>query len=129
MKKTVIAGFAALMMGLGASPSARPRNAAPGPSHAAGQIMVKFRDDAAAGGVLRRHGLSDGPGIGSTGAHLIKVPAGKELQLVDALSRNPNVEYAEPDLVVTVATDDQYFPRQYALHNTGQSFTTPRTSW
>ncbi|MCO4238623.1 S8 family serine peptidase [Pseudarthrobacter raffinosi] len=126
MKKTVIAGFAALMMGLGAITFAGPGNAAPESSHVAGQIMVKFRDDGAAAGVLRRHGLSDGPGIGSTGAHLIKVPAGKELQLIDALSRNPNVEYAEPDEVVTVATDQpnvDYFPRQYALHNTGQEFT------
>lgn len=126
MKKTVIAGFAALMMGLGAITFAGPGNAAPEPSHIAGQIMVKFRVDAAAVGVLRRHGLSDGPWIGSTGARLIKVPAGKELQLIDALSRNPNVEYAEPDHVVTVATDQpnvDYFPRQYALHNTGQEFT------
>jgi thermitase len=122
MKKTVIAGFAALMMGLGAITFAGPGNAAREPSHVAGQIMVKFRDGAAAAGVLRRHGLSDGPGIGSTGAHLIAVPDGKELQLVEALSRNPAVEYAEPDLVVTAATNDQYFPRQYALQNTGQSF-------
>ncbi|QHK21833.1 S8 family serine peptidase [Pseudarthrobacter psychrotolerans] len=121
MKKTVIAGFAALMMGLGAITFAGPGNAAPEPSHIAGQIMVKFRDDGAAAGVLRRHGLSDGPGIGSTGAHLIKVPDGKELQLVEALRRNPNVEYAEPDLVVTAATNDQYFPSQYALQNTGQA--------
>lgn len=126
MKKTVIAGFAALMMGLGAITFAGPGNAAPESPHIAGQIMVKFRVDAAAVGVLRRHGLSDGPWIGSTGARLIKVPAGKELQLIDALSRNPNVEYAEPDHVVTVATDQpnvDYFPRQYALHNTGQEFT------
>ncbi|MGY4543729.1 thermitase [Arthrobacter sp. UYNi723] len=126
MKKTVIAGFAALMMGLGAFTFAGPLNAAPEPSHIAGQIMVKFRDDAAAAGVLRRHGLSDGPGIGSTGAHLIAVPAGKELQLIEALSRNPAVEYAEPDQVVTAANDQpnvDYFPRQYALQNTGQGFT------
>lgn len=122
MKKTVIAGFAALMMGLGAITFAGQGNAAPEPSHIAGQIMVKFRDDAAAAGVLRRHGLSNGPGIGSTGAHLIAVPAGKELQLVEALSRNPAVEYAEPDLVVTAASTDEYFPSQYALQNTGQSF-------
>ncbi|MEW9872584.1 S8 family serine peptidase [Arthrobacter sp. HS15c] len=120
MNKTVIAGFAALIMGLGAISFAGPGNAAPGPSHVAGQIMVKFRDGAAAAGVLSRHGLGDGPGIGSTGARLIRVPAGKELQLVDALSRNPNVEYAEPDEVVTVA-DTDYFPRQYALQNTGQA--------
>lgn len=114
------------MMGLGAITFAGPGNAAPEPPHIAGQIMVKFRDKAAAAGVLRQHGLSEGAGIGSTGALLIKVPAGKELQLIDALSRNPNVEYAEPDHVVTVATDQpniDYFPSQYALHNTGQEFT------
>lgn len=110
------------MMGLGAITSAVPGSAAPEPSHIAGQIMVKFRDNAAAAGVLRQHGLSEGAGIGSTGALLIKVPAGKEQQLIDALSRNPNVEYAEPDEVVTVAAaDPDYFPRQYALQNTGQA--------
>lgn len=97
MKKTVIAGFAALLMGLGAITFTVPGNAAPESSHIKGQIIVKFRDDAAAAGVLRQHGLSAGAGIGSTGAHLIKVPGGKELHLIDALSRNPNVEFAEAD--------------------------------
>jgi thermitase len=123
MKKIVVAGFAAVIMGLGGITFASPGNAATHSSHTAGQIMVKFRDNSAAARVLRQQGLSEGPGIGSTGAHLVKVPAGKELQLIEALSRNPAVEYAEPDEVVTAATDDQYFPRQYALQNTGQSFT------
>lgn len=125
MKKTVIAGFAALLMGLGAITFTVPGNAAPESSHIKGQIIVKFRDNAAAAGVLRQHGLSAGAGIGSTGAHLIKVPGGKELHLIDALSRNPNVEFAEADQLVTVATDNSnvdYFPRQYALQNTGQDF-------
>lgn len=87
------------------------------------QIIVKFRDDRAAARVLQQHGLGDGPGIGSTGARLIKVPAGNELQLIEALSRSPMVEYAEPDLVATATTADQYFPRQYSLQNDGQSFT------
>ncbi|MDQ0822325.1 thermitase [Arthrobacter sp. V4I6] len=128
MKKIVIASFAALMMAFGAITFALPGNAAPSnpatqSPHISGQIMVKFRDNGAAAGVLRQHGLSDGPGIGSTGAHLIKVPAGKELQLIEALSRNPGVEYAEPDELVTAATADEYFPSQYALQNNGQSFT------
>lgn len=124
MKKLVLAGFTALVMVVGTLLGAvAPGNAAPGPSITAGQILVKFRDGAAAPGVLRPHGLSDGPGVGSTGAHLITVPAGKELQLVEALSRNPVVEYAEPDYVVTPATNDTYFDRQYALENTGQPFT------
>ncbi|WP_455833594.1 S8 family serine peptidase [Pseudarthrobacter siccitolerans] len=124
MKKLVLAGLTALVMVVGALLGAVvPGNAAPGPSITAGQILVKFRDNAAAPAVLRPHGLSDGPGVGSTGAHLIKVPAGKELQLVEALSRNPAVEYAEPDYVVTPATNDTYFDRQYALENTAQPFT------
>ena len=112
-------------MGFGAITLALPGNAAGSAvrHHIAGQIMVKFRDHGAAAGVLRQHGLSEGAGIGSTGAQLIKVPAGKELQLIEALSRNPAVEYAEPDEVVTAATDDQYFPQQYALQNIGQSLT------
>lgn len=124
MKKLVLAGLTALVMVVGTLLGAVvPGNAAPSPSITAGQILVKFRDNAAAPGVLRPHGLSDGPGVGSTGAHLITVPAGKELQLVEALSRNPAVDYAEPDYVVTPATNDTYFDRQYALENTGQSFT------
>ncbi|WP_397428046.1 S8 family serine peptidase [Pseudarthrobacter sulfonivorans] len=127
--KKVIAGFAAAFMGLGVMAFAAPGSpaiagsAASQSSHASGQIIVKFRDQSAAAGVLHRHGLSEGQDVGSTGAHLVKVPAGKELQLIDALSRNPAVEYAEPDELATASTDDTYFPRQYALQNTGQSFT------
>jgi thermitase len=129
MKRILMASFAAVIMGCGAITVAAPGNAvttgnaATQSSHVAGQIMVKFRDKGAAAGVLRQHGLSEGPGIGSTGAQLIKVPAGKELQLIEALSRNPAVEYAEPDELVTAATADPYFDRQYALQNVGQSFT------
>ena len=101
--------------------SAAPGNAAPRSTHITGQIIVKFGDDRAAAGVLRQHGLSEGAGIGSTRAQLIKVPAGKELQLIEALNRNPAVEYAEPDELVTATTTDEYFPRQYALENTGQT--------
>ena len=110
-------------MGFGGIAAAAPSNAAAQASHTAGQVMVKFRDYGAAAGVLGQHGLREGASIGSTGAHLIKVPAGKELQFIDALSRNPAVEYAEPDELVTAATADEYFPRQYALQNTRQSFT------
>jgi thermitase len=95
MKRIVIASLAAVVIGCGAitlaAPSnavtpgnaVTPSNAAAQSSHISGQIMVSLRDKGAAAGVLRQHGLSDGPSIGSTGAQLIKVPAGKELQLID----------------------------------------------
>ncbi|MFC7847155.1 S8 family serine peptidase [Arthrobacter sp. NPDC057388] len=123
MKKVVIAGLAAVVIGLGSVTAAGPGSAATEPQQASGQIIVKFRDNGAAAGVLRQHALSEGAGVGSTGAHVVKVPAGQESSLIEALSRNPAVEYAEPDEVVTATTSDQYFPRQYALQNTGQSFT------
>ena len=111
------------MMSLAGVALASPGNAAPEASPSTGQIIVKFRDNAAAPGQLRQHGLEPGTTIGSTGAVLVKMPAGKEGQLIEGLSRNPNVEYAEPDEPVSAATSDPYFERQYALHNVGQSFT------
>ena len=123
MKKALLASFTAAVMGFSALTSAVPASAAPETAPTAGQVIVKFRDSRAAAGVLRQHGLAQGPGIGSTGAHLIKVPAGKEVQLTAALSRNPGVEFAEPDHAVTAASADEYFPRQYALQNDGQGFT------
>ncbi|WP_087872931.1 S8 family serine peptidase [Arthrobacter globiformis] len=123
MKKVVIAGLAAVLLGFGAVTAAGPGNAATEPQQATSQIIVKFRDNGTAAGVLRQQGLSNGASIGSTGAQVIKVRAGQEASLIETLSRNPAVEYAEPDEVVTAATSDQYFPRQYALQNTAQSFT------
>lgn len=126
MKKLLAASLAALALAFGAISSAAPGNAAPDSSYIPGKIIVMFRDNGVAAGVLRQHGLSDGPGIGSTGARLITVPAGRELQLIEALSRNRAVEYAETDQVATVATHNaatDYFPSQYALQNVGQPFT------
>jgi thermitase len=123
MTKIVMAGFAAIMMAFGAVTFALPGNAATQEASVAGQIIVKFRDKGAAAGILRQHGLSQGPGVGSTGAQLVKVPAGKELRLIEALGRNRAVEYAEPDELVTAAGADQYFDRQYGLENHGQPFT------
>ena len=123
MRRAIWAGLAAVALGLTPLALAPAAGAATPPDIVEGQILVKFRDDGARSGVLRQHGLSDGPGIGSTGARLITVPAGRELRLVEALGKNPAVEYAEPDAVATALTDDQYFSRQYALQNDGQSFT------
>jgi thermitase len=110
-------------MSLGGLTVAAPVNAAPESSAGTGHIIVKFRDDAAAPGLLRTQGLDPGATIGSTGAVLVKAAAGKEAQLIEELSRNPEVEYAEPDVLVTAAMGDPYFERQYALRNVKQSFT------
>ncbi|WP_457948825.1 S8 family serine peptidase [Pseudarthrobacter sp. alpha12b] len=123
MRKLFAAGLTAAVMVLGPVPLALPATAAHGAPAAPGHIIVKFRDAGAAANVLHRHGLAGGSSIGGTGARLVSVAAGGETQLIDALSRDPAVEYAEPDQPVGAATSDQYFPRQYALQNDGQSFT------
>ena len=131
MRRAIWAGLAAVVLGLSPLTLAPGAGAATPPDFVEGQILVKFRDDQARAGVLRQHGLGDGPGIGSTGARLIRVPAGKELRLIEALGRNPGVEYAEPDAVATALADppvnDPYFKDQYALQNVGQSFTNNST--
>jgi thermitase len=133
MKKAIIASVAAALITFGplaivpAAGAASPPSGGTPPSVdgpiAQGQILVKFHDDRSSAGVLQRFGLGNGPSIGSTGARRIAVPAGQELRLVDALSHSPAVEYAEPDAVASATTNDQYFPRQYALQNDGLPFT------
>jgi len=110
-------------MALGPVPFAPPANAAGGAPPTPDHILVKFHDDGAAAAALRRHGLDRGSSVGSTGARLLSVAPGSGRQLIDALSRDAAVDYAEPDQPVGAATSDQYFPRQYALQNDGQSFT------
>ena len=110
-------------MSLGGLTAAVPVSAAPESPAGTGNIIVKFKDDTAAPGLLRTQGLNQGAAIGDTGAVLVKTPPGQEAQLIRELSNNPNVEYAEPDVLVTAAMGDPYFERQYALRNVKQSFT------
>lgn len=95
-------------------------------SHVPGRVLVKFYDNHKAAESLKAFGLADGKEVGATGVHMITVPAGKEEQLVTALSHNKNVEFAEVDAVVQAESSDTFYDRQYALENTGQSFMTGR---
>lgn len=127
MKKVVIAGLTAAVLSFGPLTMAPAVSAAPSTSPAgAGHILVKTYDGGAAPGVLHQYGLPAGSAVGGTGARLVPVSSGQEARLIDALSRDPSVEYAEPDELARAATSDTYFPRQYALQNTGQSFTNTR---
>nr|WP_307433390.1 S8 family serine peptidase [Pseudarthrobacter defluvii] len=123
MRKLFTAGLAAALMMLGPVPLALPANAAAVAPASSAHILVKLYDDGAAAGTLRRHGLENGADVGSTGARLVSVPAGSQGRLIDALSRDPAVDYAEADQPVGATSSDQYFPRQYALQNNGQPFT------
>ena len=61
--------------------------------------------------------------VGLERIFLLDLPEGQEVQSAIAeLTSDPSVEYAEPDYILTIATDtdDVYFYQQWALHNTGQ---------
>ncbi len=111
------------------APEAAPAFSAAGSGeYVSGQILVKFRSGANAASVASANG-------GSLKAEILdrlfvmNVPAGRELNLVAALSHNPNVEFAEPDYIRTyglpcslgdcVAPLDTYFGYKWDHNNDG----------
>lgn len=93
-----------------------------------GQVIVKFRKNvnavsiaSASGGKIEKQLL---PLV-----HLLRVPSGQELRVVQALRNNPNVEYAEPDYIRQLAIacgtgdcvvpTDLYFGYKWDHHNDG----------
>lgn len=69
----------------------------------AGVLLVKFQDVASLAereNVLAAHGLTSLDVIEGLGVHLLAVPEGQELALVEALNADPAIVYAEPDYKV-----------------------------
>jgi thermitase len=118
--------------------SARPAAQAPGSgSFVEGQILVKFRPGSSANAKADAHRQNGGrqlDEIARTGVQLVAVTRGDETGAIARYQRNPNVLYAErnvirriPELMShdpgsEVVPGDLYFREQWALHNTGQSF-------
>jgi subtilisin family serine protease/subtilase family serine protease len=123
-----------------AQPSAQAPNAGPA---VAGQIIVKFRPGAT--GIAKADAHRQGGGktlneIARTGVQLVAVGAGDESAAINRYRRNPNVLYAERNLVrripkpvriakpadhgpgTEVVPGDHVFGEQWALNNTGQPF-------
>ncbi len=97
-----------------------PQGSASIPAYRAGQVLVKFRpqtpgqDRAQA---LEAYGL---PVLGSLmGLQVQRVaaPAGQEYEIIEALSSDPRVEYAELDYAVhaTIIPNDPYFGSQWGM--------------
>lgn len=113
----------------GAAPEAAPALSAAGNGeYVPGQILVRFRSRASASSTASANG-------GSLKAEILdrlfvmSVPAGRELNVISALSHNPNVEFAEPDYIRTyglpcslgdcAAPLDTYFGYKWDHHNDG----------
>ena len=70
------------------------------PAFADDRVLVKFRPGIAAAEIGRAHRVAGGhvlDEIPAIGVHIVKVPKGSVPDRVARYTRNPNVEYAEPD--------------------------------
>jgi subtilisin family serine protease len=99
-----------------------------------GELLVKFKpgvDQTAIRNFCTAHGLAEKTDLDAHAAtgtghlKLVNVPAGQTEALVPELERDPRVDYAEPNYVVTnaaaaVTPTDPFYVTQYHLHNTGQ---------
>ena len=92
-----VSALAAPTSGEGALPSTAPAAA----EFAAGRVLVKYKADvdrASQSGLERSHGAARVSDIAQLGVKVLKVPAGAEARVVEALSRSGKVEYAERDV-------------------------------
>ncbi|HEV2148260.1 MAG TPA: S8 family serine peptidase [Longimicrobiaceae bacterium] len=97
--------------------------------YVAGQILVRFRAGVNRAQVAAAHGASVQRELNLPGIFVLSVAPGRELAVVSALSRNPNVEFAEPDYIRTHGVicgtgvceppSDTYFGYKWDLHNDG----------
>jgi len=110
-------------------------------SFAADHIIVKFKAGTQANeAFLKKYQLSsahkliegtvfpEGQQQGLDRLHIITLPSAANIEaVVNALSHDPNVEYAEPDFDMTLTgmPNDTSFPLQWDFHNTGQGGGTP----
>lgn len=93
-----------------------------------GQVVVRFRPGADAARVAHGAGASVRRPMALARAFVLNVPAGRERQVANALSRNPNVEFAELDVAYQLVpcetgecetTNDPSMSLKWDMHNSG----------
>jgi|GEM_PF-2722416 len=96
---------------------------------AAGQVLVKFRDESPAGlaQVRREADAVEERSVGRAGARLLRSRSKSTATLVSELSRRPDVLYAEPDYIIrpSAVPNDPRFAELWGLQNTGQPAGSP----
>lgn len=91
-----------------------------------GQIMVKFKDtvsDAQISQRLKAFNAKIKNKISGINVTVVEVPVGQEAAVMESLSKDPIVKYAEPDYIQKVnwVPNDTYYKNQWGLINTGQT--------
>lgn len=82
--------------------TARAQQDQPAPTCRTERALVKVRPGADPAVVIGRHGGTILDTIAGIGVQVVSVPEGRLTQTIDALSADPDVEYAEPDEAVTI---------------------------
>jgi subtilisin family serine protease len=96
-----------------------------GPQWAEGRVLVQPKpglSDAAFDGILKGHNARSQGKIRGIGVHLVQVPPQAEEAVARALAKNPHVEFAELDRVVTpdaTAVSDPSYGSQWYLPKIG----------
>jgi len=100
---------------------------APADPYVPGRVLVRFKPGANAQGIIQGAGAEFARDM-VLGIKILKVPEGAELRVVQALSKNPNVEFAEPDLIRTfgepaaMPVNDPYVGYKWDLDNDGNIY-------
>jgi thermitase len=110
---------------------ADPLTAGPKPSgeFVADEVVVKFK----AGADFDREARGVGGRVhrqeAALGIHVLKVPSGMVEKVVEALSRDPNVEYAEPNGIATIFVDPNDPYDNTTCYNTSKSGCVTQWGW
>lgn len=99
-----------------------------------GQVLVRFRpgtSDNVVEATLRAHGAHTAGRITALGVLVLSVPERAQDAVVEALSHNPNVEYAEPDYLAhaDMVPDDPAFSLQWGLENANDADIDASAAW
>lgn len=92
--------------------------------YAKGRILVMPKaglPDSALAEILKTQGAGKGRRLGKSDLHVVELPEGTEQQMVERLSRNPHIRFAELDALVSpdFVPDDPYFGSEWHLAKMG----------
>ncbi|MDO8657867.1 MAG: S8 family peptidase [Candidatus Levybacteria bacterium] len=93
-------------------------------NHVPGQVLIKFKDGVSQtekDNLLRNNRTKIVDKIDLIDVLVLRVPEMAEDKVINALSKNPNVEFAELDYIATAFSTDTDFGLQWGLENTRQT--------
>lgn len=125
----VLAGCSDLTTSLGDTATPLFSAGAGNAEYVPGQIIVRFTPGANRSEIAEANRAKHKERMLLERTEILEVPVGEEIQIASRLSRNPNVEFAEPDYITKIGPcevstactlpDGQFSHYKWDLHNTG----------